>query len=105
MDIERIGEPHEQVEQGAVVDGLGDLRVGPSHVPKGLNLIVGDSIRVPGQRADEFKQQALSWRHRRAVQITVTQRFHDFSVLLTLQLQEPCVAAESIVTPVQRRHV
>ena len=48
MDVEGIGEPHEQVEERAIVDCFGNLRVGPPHLAKPLDLLVGDAIRVPG---------------------------------------------------------
>ena len=79
MDIERIGESDEQIEECTVVHGLSDLRIRPSHVPKGLHLFVGNSIRVTGQRTDEFKQQTLRRRYGRAVQITIPQRLDDLS--------------------------
>lgn len=105
MDIEGIGESHEQIEQRPVVHSLRDLRVGPSHVPKNLDLFVGDAVCVPGQCAHEFQEKALCLRDRRAVQIPVSQRLCDLSVLRSLQLQEPRVAAESIVTSIQSRYI
>ena len=48
MDVEGIGKAHEEVEECAVVDGFGDLRVGPPGVAQPLNLPIGDAIRVAG---------------------------------------------------------
>ena len=72
MDIEGIGKSYEQIEQRPVVHGLRDLRVGPSHVPKGLHLFVGDAVCARGQCADELQQEALRRRDRRALQIAIS---------------------------------
>jgi len=48
MDVEGVGEPHEEVEERAVVNGFGDLRVRPAGLTQPLHLLVGDAIRVPG---------------------------------------------------------
>ena len=48
MDVEGIGKAHEEVEERAVVDRFGDLRVGPPRLAKPLHLLVGYAIRVPG---------------------------------------------------------
>ena len=105
MDIEGIGKPHEQIEQRSVVHGLRDLRVGPSYVSKGLDLFVADAVGVPGQCPHEFQEKALCPRDRRAVQIPVAQRLCDLTVLFSLQLQEPRVAAQSIVTSIESRYI
>jgi hypothetical protein len=52
MNVERIGQPHEQVEHRADVDGLRDLRLRPSRLAKSLYLLVGNAIRVLRQGAD-----------------------------------------------------
>jgi hypothetical protein len=105
VDIEGIGKSYEQIEQRRIVHGLSDLRVGPSHVSKRLHLFIGDAVCVPRHRADKFQQKALSWGHGSAVQIAITQSLCHRAELLSLQLQEPCVAAESIVTSIQRRDI
>ena len=48
MDVEGIGKAHEEVEERAVVDGFGDLRVRPPGLAQPLDLLVGDAIRVAG---------------------------------------------------------
>jgi hypothetical protein len=48
MDVEGVGKTNEEVEERAVVDGFGDLRVRPAGLTQPLHLFVGDAIRVPG---------------------------------------------------------
>ena len=105
VDVEGVRQPDEQVEQRPDIDRLGDLRIAPTGVAQALHLLVGDAIGVrvnvptnssrsrsageTGARSRSPSRRA--WRHR--------------AELLALQLQEPRVAAQSIVTVVQRRHV
>lgn len=103
VDVERIGKPDEQIEKRTDVHSLGDLRITPPGVPQRLHLFVGDPVGVSRQRADKFQEQTLCGRDRRAVQVAVSQRLGDLAELLSLQLQEPRVAAQSIVAVVQRR--
>jgi hypothetical protein len=105
VDVEGIGKAHEEVEERAVVDRFGDLRVGPPDLAKPLDLRVRDAICVPGQRLDEFQQQPVFRRQPGGVEIAVTQRRRRFRVLLSLQLQEPGVAAESVMAAVERGDV
>ena len=48
MNAEGIGKPHEEVEKRAVVDSLGNLRVGPPGLTEPLDLLVGDAVGVAG---------------------------------------------------------
>jgi len=48
MDVEGVGKTNEEVEERAVVDGFGDLRVRPPGLTQALDLLVGDPIRVAG---------------------------------------------------------
>ncbi len=105
MDVEGIGKAHEEVEKGAVVDRLGNLSVGPPDLTEPLDLLVGDAVSVPGQRLDEFQEQPVLRRQVRGVQVPVAQRRRRLRVLFSLQLQEPGMAAESVVAAVQRRDV
>src|ERR1700694_2608710 len=105
MDVEGIGEADEEVKERAVVDGLGDMRVGPAGLPKTLDLLVGYAICVPGQRLDEFQKQSVFRRQVGSVEVSVAECRRRFRVLLSLQLQEPGMAAESIVAAVERRDV
>jgi hypothetical protein len=102
MDIEGISNAHKHIEQRPVIHRLGDLRVGPAHVAQRLHLFVSNAICMPGQSADKFQQQALRGGYRRAVEVSITQSFGHLGILFSLQLQEPGVAAESIVTTVER---
>jgi len=105
MDVEGIGKAHEEVEERAVVNGFGDLGVGPAGLAKPLDLIVGNAIRVPRERLDEFQEQSMFRRQVGGVEIPVAQSRRRFRVLLSLQLQEPGMAAESVVAAVERRDV
>jgi len=100
VDVEGIGKAHEEVEKRAVVDGFGNLRVGPPNLAQPLDLLVGDAISVPGQRLDEFQEQPVLRRQIGGVEVAVAQRRRGSRVLLSLQLQEPGMAAESIVAAV-----
>lgn len=55
VNVERICESNEEIEQRSVVDRLGDLLVRPAGVPQAVNLLVGDAVRVPGECAHEFE--------------------------------------------------
>src|SRR5688572_10142141 len=105
MDVERVGEPDEHREERPDVDRLGDLRLRPAGLPQPLDLFVRDFVRVLGQRLDELQQKTLGRSHRRAIEVAVTQRLCGLAELLALQLQEPCMAAQSIVALVQRGDV
>ena len=58
MDVEGIGEAHQEVEERAVVDGVGDLGVGPPGLTQPLDLFVGAGVGVAPWRC--FNQTALS---------------------------------------------
>ena len=105
MDIEGIGKAHEEVEERAVIDGFGDLGVGPADLTEPLDLLIGDAIGVPRQGLDEFQKQPMFRRQARGIQVPVAQSRRGLRVLLSLQLQEPGMAAESIVAAVERRDV
>jgi hypothetical protein len=105
MNVEGIGKAHEEVEERAVIDGFGDLGVGPPGLTEPLDLLVGDPVGVPGQRLDEFQEQSVLRRQVGAVEVPVAQSRRRLRVLLTLQLQEPGMTAESIVAAVERRDV
>ncbi len=105
MDIEGIGKTHEEVEERAVVNGFGDLRVGPTSLAKPLDLLVGDAIGVPGKRLDELQEQSVFRTQVGGVEVSVAQSRRGFRVLLSLQLQEPGMAAQSIVAAVERRDI
>ena len=105
MDVEGIRETHEEVEEGAIVDRFRDLGVAPPGIAQSLDLLVGDAIGVPGQGLDELQQQSVLGREPGGVEISVAQGGGGLRVLLTLQLQEPGMAAESIVATVERRDV
>ena len=102
MDVEGIGEAHEEVEERAVVDGFGDLGVGPPNLTQSLDLLVRDAIGVPGQCFDEFQQHSVPGREVGGVEVTLAQGRRGLRVLLPLQLQEPRMAAESIVAAIER---
>ena len=106
MDVEGIRQAHEQVEQRTVVDRFGNLLVAPADPPQTVNLVIGNPIGVSGQRADESQQGALCLADRHLLERrAVTNGLRRRRKLLALQLQEPRVRAQSIVTPVQRRHI
>ena len=100
MDVEGIGKANEKVEERAIIDGFGDLGVGPPRFAQPLDLLVRDAVGIPGERLDEFEEQALLRRYVGGVKVAVAQGRRGLRVLLTLQLQEPGVAAESIVAAV-----
>ncbi len=105
MDIEGIGEADEQVEERAVVNGFRDLGIGPAHVTQALDLLVRDAVGIPGQRLNEFQQQPVLGREVGCREVAFTERGGNLRVLLTLQLQEPCMTAQSIVAAVERRDI
>src|SRR5216683_1816677 len=105
MDVEGVGKAHEEVEERAVVNGFGDLGVGPADLAKPLDLLIRDAIGVPGERLDEFQQQSVFRRQVGGAEVPVAQSRRRFRVLLSLQLQEPGMAAESVVAAVERRDV
>jgi len=95
MDVERVRQPHEEVEQRAVIDGFGDLGIGPPRLTEPLHLLVGDPVRVSGQRIDEVQQESVLRGQASSVEVPVAQRGRRLRVLLPLQLQEPGMAAET----------
>jgi len=70
-DVEGVGKAHEEVEERAVVNGFGDLGVGPAGLAKPLDLLVGNAIRVPGERLDEFQEQSMFRRQVGGIEIPV----------------------------------
>lgn len=100
MDVEGIGKANEKVEERAIIDGLGDLGVAPPRFAQPLDLLVRDAVGMPGERLDEFEEQALLRRYVGGVKVAVAQGRRGLRVLLTLQLQEPGMATESIVAAV-----
>lgn len=105
MNIECVREAHEEIEERADIHGFGDLRIIPSNLPQALYLAVGDSVGVSRQRSNELQQATFGEGDGRAIEVAVTQGIGDRTVLLSLQLQEPCVAAQSVVTPIERRDI
>ena len=105
MDVEGIRETHEEVEERPLVDRFRNLGVAPPGLAQSLDLLVRDAIGVPGQGLDELQQQSVLGREPGGVEITIAQGGGGLRVLLTLQLQEPGVAAESIMAAVKRRDV
>lgn len=101
MDVEGIGKTNEQIEERCVVNRFGNLGIGPSCLPQPLHLFIGDSVRVPGERPDELEQQPVFRRQAGGIEIAITNGGGSRRILLTLQLQEPRVAAQSIVAAVQ----
>ena len=100
MDVESVGKTNEEVEERAVVDGFGDLRVRPPGLAQALDLLVGDAIRVVGQRFDEFQEQSVLRWEAGGLEVSITQSRGCPRILFTLQLQEPGMAAQSIVAAV-----
>ncbi len=105
MNVEGIGEAHEEIEQGTVVDRLRNLRIGPAHVAELLHLGIRDAVGMLGQRADELQQAALGRGDGGTVQIASAECLRRLRVVLALQLQEPCMTTQSIMTVVERRHI
>jgi hypothetical protein len=104
-DVEGIREAHEEVEERTVVDCLRDLRIRPSNIAQDLNLFIGDAVGMACQRADKFQQQPLCPGDRGAVQVAIPKGLGGVRVLLALQLQEPCMATQSIMTGIERRYI
>ena len=100
MNVEGIGQAHEEIEQGAIVDRLRNLRIGPTHVAELLHLGIRDAVGMLGQRADELQQAALGRSDGCAVQIASAECLRRLRVVLALQLQEPCMTTQSIMTAV-----
>ena len=71
MDIEGIGKAHEEVEQCAVIDGFGDLGVGPADLTEPLDLLIGDAIGVPGQGLDELQKESMLGREAGGIEVPV----------------------------------
>ena len=69
------------------------------------NLFVGDLVGVSRQRFHELQQQPLGVRDVRFVEIALTNRRCRLAMFLALQLQEPRVSGQSVVTAIQRRDV
>ena len=105
MDVEGIGKAHEEVEQGAVVDGFGDLGVVPPGLTEAFDLPIADAMSMARQGLYEFQQQSMFRRKGGGLQVTIAQGRRGSRVLLSLQLQEPGMAAESIVAAVERRDI
>ena len=105
MDVKGIREAHEEIEERAIVHRFRNLGVAPAGVAQSLDLFVGDAIGVPGQGFDELQQQPVLGREPRGVEVSVAQGRRGLRVLLTLQLQEPGMAAESIVAAVECRNI
>jgi hypothetical protein len=105
MNIEGIGQTHEEVEERAVVDRLGDLWIAPPDVAQRLHLFIRDAVSMPRQRADELQQQAFCRRDGSAIKVAVAERLGGLTILLALQLQEPRMATQSIMTAIERRYV
>ncbi len=105
MDIERIGEAHEHVEQRTVIDGLRDLRIAPPDIAQALHVIVRNAISVTSQCTNELEQEPLRRGDDCLVEVAIPQRLSRAAELLSLQLQEPRMGAQSIVAAADRRHV
>ena len=105
MDVEGIGKADEKVEERSVVNGFRNLRVGPSDLTQALDLLVRNAVGMPRQRFDEFEEQSVFGYEACCVQVPVARCGCGFRVLLTLQLQEPRMAAESIVAAVECRDI
>ena len=102
MDVKGIREAHEEIEERAIVDRFRDLGVAPSGLAQSLDLLVRDAIGMPRQRFDELQQQPVLRGEPGGVEIAIAQGGGGLRVLLTLQLQEPGMATESIVATVER---
>lgn len=102
LDIEGVGKADKEVEQRADVNCLGDLGLGPAGVAQTLDLFVGDSVGVSGEGTGELQQEPLGGRDRRAIEIAVAECLRHWAVLFALQLQEPGVAAQSIMAAIER---
>lgn len=72
MNIEGIGETHEEIEECAVIHSLGNLGVGPSSFAQGSHLFIGDLVRVAGQRLDELEEQPVSRRQASCVEVATS---------------------------------
>jgi len=105
MDVKGVSEPYEEIEERPVVDRFSDLGVAPAGLPQSLDLLVGDAIGVSSQRFDEFQQQPVPGREPGGLEVPVAQGRRGLRVLFPLQLQEPRMAAQSIVAAVERRNV
>src|SRR5947209_11237238 len=44
VDVEGVGQTGEEVEERAIIDCFGDLRVAPARIAQGLHLFVGNPI-------------------------------------------------------------
>ena len=91
--------------KSGVVDGLGDLLVGPAQVAQLLNLLIGDLVSVAGDRLHELEELPVRGVQVGRVQVTRAERAGGLAVLLALQLQEPGVRAESIPAAVEGRDI
>src|SRR5215472_12173874 len=72
LDVEGVGESNEEVEQGGVVGGLGDLLVGPAVVTQLLHLFVRDLVSRAGDRGYELEEQTLALVKSGRVQVSIT---------------------------------
>jgi len=102
MNVKGIGKTHEKVEERTIVNRFSNLRVIPADVAQCLDLLIGDAIGVSRERFDEFEQQHVLWREAGSIEIPRTERGCGRRVLFALQLQEPGVAAQSIMATVER---
>lgn len=105
LDVERIGEPNEEVEQARVVDGLGNLRIRPTGASECPHLLVRHAVGVQGHGGHELEQQALGGGDRCLVETSVAESLGRLGELLALQLQEPGMCAQSIPAATKSRDV
>jgi hypothetical protein len=105
MDVEGIGKTHKEVEERPIVNGLRDLGVGPPDLTQLLDLLVRNPVGMPCERLNKLKKQPVLGRKLGRIEVTVAQGGGGLRILFTLQLQEPRMAAESIVAAVQRRDI
>lgn len=72
MNVEGVREAYEEIEECSVIDRLGNLGVGPSSLPQGSHLFVGDLVGVSGQGLDEFEEQPVFRRQPSYVEVATS---------------------------------
>jgi hypothetical protein len=72
MDVEGVGEAHEETEERTVVNRFSNLCVGPPGIAQALDLFVRDPVRMTGQRLDEFQQEPVPGTEPGGIEVAVS---------------------------------
>src|SRR5579863_613381 len=99
-NTECIRHPIEKSEHGRDVDGLGNLRLGPSVIAQLLHVLGSGAIRSFRHLCHVVQQRALSIAELRFVEFALDQRLYSV-FFCSLNTQEVCMRVQSIWAAVQ----